>query len=63
MKSLVIGLFDEMMDPAIVSLHGSETSEMSAHAADHTGNTGNSLKEETSGDPFDFGHFLWVIPG
>ncbi len=52
-----------MMDPAVVSLHGSETSEMSAHATNHAGNTSNSLKEETSWDPFGFSHFLWIIPG
>ncbi len=63
MESLVVGLFDEVVDPAVVPLHGSEASKMSAHAADHAGDAGNSLEEEASGDPFGFGHFIGIIPG
>ena len=63
MESFIIGLFDKVVDPAIVSFHGSEASEMSTHASNHTGNTGDGFKEKASGDPFSFGHVLWFIPG
>ena len=42
-KSLIVGLFDQMMNPAVVSLHSSQTSQMSTHSTDHTRDTSDGL--------------------
>ena len=63
MEYLVVSLFNQMVNPAIVSLHGSETSQMTTHSTNHSRASSDSFKEEASGDPFGFSHLLWVIFG
>jgi len=63
MESFIVCLFDEVVDPSVVPLHGSETSQVSAHSTDHTGNTGNSLQEHAPADPFLLSHMVGVVSG
>lgn len=56
MHSLVVGLLKESLNPSSVSLKSSQRLEMSAHSANHTGDTGNGLQEEESLVPLFGGH-------
>ena len=63
MESLIISFLDQVVDPAIVSFHSSETSQMSAHPSNHTRNPSNSFQKKASGDPFRFSHLMRVVSG
>jgi hypothetical protein len=52
-----------MMNPAIVSFHGPETSQMTAHSSHYPRNISDSFKEEAPGDPFGFIHLLRIVFG
>ena len=41
--ALVVGLFEERLDPAIVSLHTADTMEVSQHTGNHTRNCGHGF--------------------
>lgn len=42
-ESFIISLFNQVMDPSVVSLHCPETSQMSAHPSNHARNTSHGL--------------------
>jgi len=65
---LVVALLEECLDPTVVSLHASKTSEVAQHAADHAWNSGDALQEDETHQPLRLGKRLlchnrscWVL--
>lgn len=48
MHSLVVALFEECLDPAVVALHPAKTAEVTEHTADHARDAGNAFEEDES---------------
>lgn len=46
MHSLIVALLEECLDPAVVTLHAPEATEMSEHTANHARNASNALKKD-----------------
>ena len=61
MKSLVVSLFKQVMDPSIISSHNSETFEVSSHSPNHTRHSSHSLKQKASLYPFLWCHILNLV--
>lgn len=56
MHSFVLGLLEESSDPAVVSLHGAKSSQVSNHGSHETRHGGDSLKEDKASHPGSLGH-------
>jgi hypothetical protein len=46
--ALVVGLFQQSFDPAIVALHAAHTVQVAEHACYHSGYTSNGFEEDVS---------------
>ena len=55
MHPFVVGLFEQCLDPAIISLQPPDTVEVSEHASNHAGHTGDRLQEDKADHPLRLG--------
>jgi len=59
--ALVFCFLEQMVNPSIVSFKGTKTSQVSAHASNHSWNTSDGLKKYYSVHPLPLLHRFWVI--
>jgi len=56
MHSFVLGLLEESSDPAVVSLHGAKSSQVTNHGSHETRHGGDSLEEDKASHPGGLTH-------
>ena len=59
---LILCLLQKMMDPSMISLKSSKTSQVTSHTSNHTRDTSHCLEENTSVKPSSFIHSIWIVP-
>lgn len=62
MDSFIFSLLEQSMNPPVISLHLSESAQMSVHSSNESWNSSDSFQEYDSIQPFFFSHDI-VLPG
>lgn len=61
MHSLVLCLFEQMVDPTMISLAFPQASEMTVHTTNHAWDASNRLEENHSIEPASLSHLIRVV--